>query len=295
MSRSTRYALYIAVLVLPFAVFLHLYSHLQLERISYHQTYQTADDEPVFPTFAAGTAGLNYRTAFSDILWVGAFLHRTEQAEVRRPAPGVTAYADAIIELDPYFHPLYSWHNTFRYTSQPAPTIEDRDEANRILATGLEYFPDDWKLARSLVINNANPRFDRTREQQIRDLEQAIHYAQLGAQAEDAGPEMTGLAINYQNRLAELRDDDESADDELSERTRDFLVGQYFAADDETQQEFIRNVLEHAGVDDELTDAINRHSREFQATRLDRYPYLTPELFAVIDSTLYQWHMRNAY
>lgn len=296
MSRSTRFSIYIALLLLPFILLLHLHSHLELERHHHHRTYKFADQPPLIPTNHVSTASLNYETALADILWVGAILYRTERSSIRRSAPGVTVYADAIIELDPYFHPIYRWHNTFRYRALSSPTREDRDEANRILATGLEFFSDDWSMARSLLVNYSNPLLERTDKDHIKDLEEAIYYARLGADMDGAPPEFVGLSINLQERLDRLRatvvDDDIEEPGPLTTEDREFLLRQYFASTDENQQNFLRRQLARYSEENLLLERIDEYTEDYRQLHQTRYPYLTPNLFLLVDSNLYLWHDR---
>lgn len=296
MNRRTRYKIYLTVLAVPFLVLLHLHTHLEMSVQQMHQRTILAE-EPRLPSPGQLDAlSLNYNTAVADMLWIGSILYSSARRIERQPRTGVTEYADGIIELDPHFRAVYGWHNAFRYGTASGRDLEDRREANRILKIGLDYFPDYWQLARAIVMNNhdARVRFGLEGREEIEILEEAVHYAELGAEIEDAPPVMTGLALNYRNRLEDARrqaDEDPGQTERTEPDTEElnFLVRRYFAADNDEQRRVLRHQLQQLGAEDELIERTTDYEQRFRNAHRTRFGYLPPDTAMLVDTSLYLW------
>lgn len=290
MNRRHRFQLYLAVLIVPFALLLHLNSLLELERHQTTRDIELADEYRLPSSNELAAASLNYRTATADLLWVGAILYASEQRQLRQPRRAITQYANAIIDLDPYFASIYYWHHAFRYEGEIDQTFEDLEEANRILAKGLEYFPDNWILARAIAMNHLGHRFERSREERIADLQEAVHYSRMAAEAEGAPPLMTGLAISFQRRLDRVQEGlPEHAgrtEAQLTPQELDFLLRRYFAAENDEERRRFRHHLMALGAEDEIVARATAYERHLLDIRLRRYPYLMPDLHLLVDSDL---------
>ena len=302
MNHRTRYIFYAAVAAIPFVLLLHLSSHLELERYQTTTRMAQFDDDRHIPSADdIATASLNYETAAADVLWLGMLFYASEQRTRRLPREDVTQYADAIIGLDPYYNPVYSWHNTFRYGTNYNPSYDDLQAANRILAEGLEYFPDQWGLARTIAINyhDAGRHFHLDDEKRIADLRDAIHYAEKGADIDGAPADLVGLAFNFRNRIERLRQGLPEYGDivdgqlEATDEELEFLLRRYFAADDDRQRESLRRQLLHMGAEEELVERISRYEREFRQMHRQRHGYLPADAYLLVDYALYDYSSRR--
>lgn len=274
------------------AVLLHLNTHLGLESHRYHREVQFADEDPLPSAGQIEATSINYTTAAADLIWLGAIFYTAERDEVRQPPRKITDYADALVGLDPTFHPIYFHHYAVRYDLMVNPNIEDRDEATRLLRTGLEYFPEDWKLAQAYALSFLGRRFDRDPDERVRDLESAVEYAERGADSPDAPPMMTGLAISLRRRLERARAE-ASGEDEIDQETTpdeiDFLVRRYLSANDERQKRQIEGKLRQAGAASQMLELTAKFEDKFRDAHHRGYPYLHPDLFTLVDANLYRW------
>lgn len=299
LNRKRRYLCYLAmVVVITWLLLGHLWTHLELER--YQNTRFSATDHHHNVPSAANIRAfsLNHETAGADILWLGMLFYASDRRAERLPRSAVTDYADSIVELDPHNAPTYHWHNAFRFGTSISPDDHDLQEANRLLAEGLEYFPEQWQFARSIAINNhsARHRLHRPPSKRLEDLEQAVHYARKGAEIEDAPPEMTGLALSLRDRLDRLRhhveDSPQTAYDDtgISETELNFLFRRYFTADSEQQRNQIRAHLFELGVEEALVEELSNHQHRLSENHRERYAYLPPDAYLMVDTGLYRWH-----
>ena len=297
MSMQSRVYIYLALALLPFILILHLNAHLELERHTYHHRHIDLSDDPLpFSSDEVLAASLNYSTAAADILWIQSLMYRSDRRAIRQPPRQITAYTDAIIDLDPYFHPVYGWHNTFRFRALPDPTLEDLTEANRILEKGLKYFPADWQMAQTLAINLNQNRYDLNAEERLKQLNVAYKYTRQASQLDNAPPQILGLALNFRRRIFNLeegrpeRGDIVDGELQLGADELEFLIHQYFTADDPQNQRFLRFQLASMGAEEELLEQIDAYERKLRRHHLLSYPYVTPEFLAVVDVDLYLWH-----
>ena len=297
MPSSRRIKIYLVVLTLPFLILLSLNSHLEMERHTYYHRHLDLSDNPLpYSSEEVRGASLNYSTVASDLLWLQSLIYRSDRRAIRQDSRYITAYADAIIDLDPYFHPIYDWHNTFRYRAVPSPTLDDLNESNRILQNGLHYFPNDWRLAQTLAINLNNNQFDLPDEDRLEQLRVANEILEEASQLDDAPPQLLGLALNFRRRIFNLeegrpeRGDIVDGELQLGADELEFLIHQYFTADDPQTQPFLRFQLASMGAEEELLEQIDAYERKLRRHHLLSYPYVTPEFLAVVDVDLYIWH-----
>lgn len=299
MKQRSRFKLYVVITSLPLFLLLHLSSHLELTTRQYQRDVPIGDN-PHLPTSSElAVASLNYRTAATDLLWLRAVLYTSEQRLLRKPPEELTHYANAIIDLDPYFYPIYYHHYSFRFEHHLNPTHADLKASNRILTTGLDYFPEAWKLARALMLSYLHPGIERTDEQRIAELEQAIYYARLSIETGETPDIMTSLTISFRNRLAHLLEDNSNVDsadpsNQLSSEEVDFFVRQYFTADDK-QRHVIFGHLRSLGAEEDFLERIEQFETRFRVVHHHSFPYLSPELFLLVDSNLYVWHDQGEF
>lgn len=102
--------------------------------------------EPYAPSAAAAPiVTLGYREAAADLLWIR---FRGYFGGWQATSNGIAGLVDAIVALDPKFHPIYE-HGA-RALSMP-DVVEDVKQASylhaiEVLDRGMTEFPDDWKL-----------------------------------------------------------------------------------------------------------------------------------------------------
>ena len=290
MSLNTRILGYLTVLTLPFVILVHLNSKLEMERFQNTQEIQLDDQQLLPNTEEIAAWSLNHKTAAADMLWLGAILYSSERRQMRLPRQGFTEYADRIIELDPHFHPIYYHHYSIRFELAVNPQREDLEAANRVLIAGLEHFPDDWQLARALTLNHIGRRFVTDDDEYIANLEQALRFAQIGAEAPDAPPEMTGIAISVRNRLhrerSKQQEESEAAHTQASPDEIEFFLRRYIAARSEGQRRTLRNYLRHMDAEDQLVERILEYEDQLRDSHRERYRYLPLELYLLIDFDL---------
>ena len=292
MRRHPRFWLYAALLLLPFWLYFYLSSHLELERFQLQQEHQFRDI-PNLPTGPeAAAASLNYRSAAMDILWMGSILYTSEQLRLRRPARGMTAYADAIAYLDPNFSPIYYRHYAIAFDHLADPTLDDLHDNIRILEQGLQLYPHNWRLTQAYVLSHL--RLFRQMEPHIalEGLESAHDVLADTISAGDPPPIATLLLLTVRRYKSDLRSqiDGTSTDDTIIDPVEiDFYIAQYFRLD-EGQRERIRIQLAALGAEEDLLEQIDAYERDFRRVHLLHYPYLSSDLFTLVDVDLYLWH-----
>jgi hypothetical protein len=236
---------------------------------------------------------LNHRTAASDLVWIHTIFYTAEQMIRRQTASDITLFADSLIALDPHFEPIYAWHNSTRMLVNRLPTHEDVAEANRILRTGLDYFPDNWWFARSIVANHLGNHFPRSPEQRLEDLEEAAHFARVGSQIPGAPPEMTLLATSFQRRVARARanlhEGGRDGDVEGSPEEIAFLIERYFSSHDQRTREFLHRRLVEIGAEEQVVSLTRVLGEQFESQHRRRFPYLSTNLCTAVDPELYLW------
>ena len=292
MRQHSRFALYTALVLLPFWLYFHLSSHLELERFQIQKDHQF-QDMPNIPTGPeAATASLNYRTAATDILWLASILYTSEQLRLRRPARGITSYADAIIYLDPNFSPIYYRHYSIRFDHLSNPTVEDLHNNIRILEQGLQLYPHNWRLTQAYVLSHFRIFRQLDLPIALDGLESAQKVLTDTISAGDPPPIATLLLLTVRRYKSDLRSqiDGTSTDDTIIDPVEvDFYISQYFRLNEEQRQR-IRLQLASMGAEEELLEQIDAYERQFERQHILSFPYLSADLFSYVDVDLYLWH-----
>ena len=123
---------------------------------------------------------LGYREAAADLIWMRALVYYGEEFEHQGQVRYAIDYAEAALELDPYFRAVYSW---IRVASAYHPTgiaIDDIRRSIAIMESGVALFPDDGQLAwqtGAQILYEYLP--------QLKGTERAKEKARLQAHAED--------------------------------------------------------------------------------------------------------------
>ncbi|WP_146618171.1 hypothetical protein [Lujinxingia litoralis] len=290
LSPPIRRALGLSALVLTLLAFLHLGLTLTLESTTRRVTHSASYVLPPASTIAV--ASLNHRAAAADLIWVNAIQYGASRYLSRRSASEATDFAHTIIDLDPRFQPVYTWHNAARTLSTPSVTPDDIAQANVILQRGLKTFPDEWEFARAIAANHIGHTYERPPEEHLADMEEAYTYAKMASEIPEAPPEMLLLATSFQRRVVRARARVEGRDLEEHELQASpeeiaFLMKAYFAAGDPDQQNFLLRRLYELGAGRELVARIEAYQQAFERDHRRR-DYLPPDVFALSDPGLYR-------
>lgn len=300
MSRRVRwkkiqgYVLLPGALLLAVVALLHLTLSLDMERNKRPHVYENKYLLPNSEVIAATT--LNHKTAAASLIWLSGVQHVGASYVARRGSRDVTRYAHTIIDLDPYFYKVYSWHSGARISLAGKPQLEDIDAANDILKQGLSYFPQDWRLPYEVTSNYIGFEFIQhlDRSKRLEQVEDAYEHASRGSMMPGA-PDVLGLlASSFQRKTARMRAghaENERVDADLSDGDKELLARLYLTSDAKHVRELALARLERAGGAEELT----RQIRHFRTVMEDCWSaselgYLPPSVFVQVDNRLQACH-----
>lgn len=275
------------------SIYFFLSSHLELTLYRYNLPGKAASAYILPSASTIQATSLNYKTAAADLLWINTILYTADHAARTRKPAEITDFADTLITLDPYFYPIYRWHSSARIAMNRHLTYEDVFEANRVSKVGMEHFSNDWQLPFSIAANHIGVRYERSPQEQIADLEEAYNHARIASKKPNAPDHLLLLATGLQRRLVRLRarhsedPDSETLSQKLSPEELDFLFQSYFQAQDEARQDFLLYRLQELGVEAELLEKIDEYDRNFRKEHLRSAPYLSSDLFSLVENSLY--------
>ncbi len=96
---------------------------------------------------------LGHREALAGLIWLKALVYFGEELVHRGNVANLYRYADAMLELDPYFKKAYQWVASGAIYRTGDVSVEDARKAIRYLERGVRYLPDDGQLAWDLGAN----------------------------------------------------------------------------------------------------------------------------------------------
>ncbi|QDG49939.1 hypothetical protein FIV42_04050 [Persicimonas caeni] len=258
-SKIVRKTASFAMLVLLVIGLLHLKVSLEVERNYRPYIFDARYDLPGPKILRA--ASLNYRTAAASLVWVRGVQHFAQTFVARRASDDVTQYAQTLVELDPYFYKVYSWHSAARMLAAGYPTPADTEAANDLLEVGMGYFPRDWRLPHEAAANYIGFTRGVDRPTRLRQLERGIGFAEAAAARPQSPDSMIFLAIRFREKLARLRNESNSAASAAVDRIDpEMLVRLYFLAQSQMARESLFNRLRRANATDQLTSSLRAYA-----------------------------------
>jgi tetratricopeptide (TPR) repeat protein len=111
-----------------------------------HEVKETSDVYPFPPPPVLRLATLGYVAATTDILWGKLLVENGSHWSEHRSFPDLEHYLDAIIALDPAFHPFYEYVDSLLCYRPIHGTESDAREARAYLEAGTKILPDDAEV-----------------------------------------------------------------------------------------------------------------------------------------------------
>ena len=213
---------------------------------------------------------LGYREALADLIWIRAVIFAGERSGATNYG-WIMEYLEAIYTLAPQFRKPYAWGGVaFIYSGENI----DRnmvDRAIELYRRGVAHFPEDHELlfALGMLLTRdvqSVPGYDQVEREQAMDEGAALIRK---AAAFGAPPLVRQLAATLIS---------EGGADQLAVQ---FLESQLLQAEDEDHRRLLRRKLE-AIVGESGFESIERLRQEFEAERMANYPYVPPDLYALI-------------
>jgi hypothetical protein len=260
-SKLVRHALTGATLVALVLGLLHLKVSLDVGRDYRPSIFDASYDLPSARVMRAAT--LNFRTAAADIVWVSGVQFVARSLVSHRTADDVTYYARTLIELDPYFYKVYSWHSAARMLTAGYPSPDDIEAANDVLEMGMKYFPQDQRLPQEAVANYIGFNKGVDRSTRMKQLERGIGFADQAAARSNGEAIPLFLGVRFREHLARLkRESDEPASQEadIPNADPDMLVRLYFQARSKLVRESILSRLQQAQDSSKLTAKLSTYA-----------------------------------
>lgn len=283
-TKTVRYSLTAAVIILGLLGYLHLKLSLDIARTQRPYIY---DNQYLLPSSTIiKAASLNYKTAASDLVWIGAVLHVADSHISKRKAPDSTLYTRTIIDLDPLFYKVYEWHAAARMMVSGYPSEADIDAANDILKVGMTYFPYQWQLPYGVVANYIGFSGDLDPETRLKQLEDGARHAEIAASLPGAPDYLPLLATSFHRKVANLRAGQAENAAQAADATPEeieFLARLYLQSDNESTRALIAQRLESYGEADYLLKRVADYQKAFQQAHKNGLDYLTPDMFTLID------------
>lgn len=278
-----------ALVILGLLSYLHLKLSLDVAR---NQRPYIYDNQYILPSSdVIQASALNYKTAASDLVWIGAVLHVADSHISHRKAPDATLYTRTIIDLDPLFYKVYEWHAAARMMVSGYPSEADINAANDILKAGMTYFPYRWQLPFGVVANYIGFSGNLDPETRLKQLEDGARHAEIAAQLPGAPDYLPLLATSFHRKVANLRAGQQENAESSAEATPEeleFLARMYLQSDTESTRAFIAQRLESYGQADYLLKRVADHQKAFHSAHKNGRNYLTPGMFTLIDSQAQQ-------
>jgi hypothetical protein len=273
-----------AILVALVLGFLHLKVSLDIERNYRPYVFDASYDLPGPSVLRSAT--LNFRTAAADLVWVKGVQFVASSVVAHRTADDVTHYADTLIDLDPYFYKVYSWHSAARMLAAGYPSPKDIEAANDVLKRGMKYFPHDWHLPQEAVANYIGFNEGVARGTRIRQLERGIEFADQAAARSNGRQVPVFLGVRFREHLARLKresgqDDSEAAD--VPDADPDMLVRLYFQANSKIVRDSLLSRIKRSrrasNLAARLQDYAERQTSWYESSAIS---YVPLELFSTL-------------
>lgn len=223
------------------------------------------------PASTLRLASLGHTELFADLLAIRTNVYFGEQLADKGAHRWLDYYLDAIVELDPYFEPIYLRGATMLVYNGRQMSLEMFEKADALLARGLQVFPGSWELwfqrGFNLAFEMAKlvPADSPRRAQWLREGTEALRRSTLFAGVPPHLPSLVArmlteqgereLAIQHLERAHAITNDPNArAQIELKLHA---LMGEHVRASYATESERLRRLVE------------------------ERYPY-APEAFSLI-------------
>jgi hypothetical protein len=219
-------------------------------------------------------------------VWVSGVQFVAKSVVAHRTADEVTHYARTLIELDPYFYKVYSWHSAARMLAAGYPSPEDIEAANDVLEFGMRHFPQDSQLPQEAVANYIGFNRGVDRDTRMSQLQRGIFFADEAAARSNGQEVPVFLAARFRQRLADMRREsgESSAQPaEMPDADPEMLVRLYFQADSKLVRDSLLNRLQRAEGSPKLTERLRAYSEQQNAWYEDStMSYLPRDLFATV-------------
>jgi tetratricopeptide (TPR) repeat protein len=237
----------------------------------HHESQRYEDAYYLPPSEWLPLMSLGYRSAAADLLWCRTLIYIGEQFMRRGMQRHATAYADAIITLDPAFKAPYSWPATVALYRPGKFVLKDVLDAAEYTRRAVKRWPDDGELAWDLgsvlrfevLPHVKDPALQEKLEREAADL--LSRAAVLGA-----GPPW--LALNSSQLLAKLG---------KKEQAIRHLEEVYGTVQDPDAKAQIAEQLA-ALRSQTYSEAVRAANEQFAVERRRSFPYLSPTAFFVV-------------
>ncbi|MDH5671678.1 MAG: hypothetical protein OEZ06_05975 [Myxococcales bacterium] len=214
---------------------------------------------------------LGHREALADLLWLRALIYFGDEVVNRGGLHNLHNYADAILELDPFFRRVYTWVSAASLYRPLANTAADARQAIAYLERSTRYFPDDgelaWELGASYVYELV-PLLDDPAE--IREARRkGQEHLELAA-LRGAGPPW--LALSNSTQLGRLG---------MRQRQIDHLQEIYGQISDPQLKKQVEAALASL-VSRQHAETMRRAHDELELERKANFPFLSLALYLLV-------------
>ena len=216
---------------------------------------------------------LGHREALAGIVWLNALIYFGEEIMHRGQVKHLYAYADAIIELDPYFKRAYQWVATCALYRTGEITGADAERAVGYLEAAVEHFPDDGQLAWDLgsqYIYELVPMLSDP-EAKAEARRRGVEHLRVAA-LRGAGPPW--LVLSASSEFARLGH---------TEQQIRYLEEVYPQVDDPRIRQHIEASLARLR-SEAHAEALRRTDEQVEAARRRDFPYLDTTLYLLVGS-----------
>jgi hypothetical protein len=223
------------------------------------------------PTWLA-VFSLGHREALADLIWLRSLIYFGDELMHRGPVEHLYNYADAMLNLDPYFKKVYEWVSSCALYRTGDVTAKDAQKAIAYLEQGVRLFPDDGELAWTLGADYLYelPPLLRDHPDQVAEAKRrGLEHLKV-ASLRGAGPPW--LALTTAGELGRLGQREQQIA-HLQE-----VYAQISDPNVKAQIEARLSELRSAT----YAEALRRTNEELQAAWLRDFPYIDQELYLLV-------------
>jgi tetratricopeptide (TPR) repeat protein len=216
---------------------------------------------------------LGYREALAGYVWMRTLIYFGDEMVHRGKTKYLYTYADAMLELDPFFAKAYRWIATTGAYRAYGNGLPDIKRSIQYLERAARIFPDDgeiaWDLA-SFYLYELKPHLKDKKEREAANRK-GLEHLQV-AVLRGAGPPW--LALNTASQLEEMGQ---------REQQIAFLQEAYGQVSSDDVRLRIEQELAHLQ-SASFAEAFTREQAQAEAARKRDYPYLDMDLFLQVGS-----------
>ncbi len=214
---------------------------------------------------------LGYDQAAADLMWLRSIGYFARHFNSDRNYPWLEFLLDQVIALDPKFRRVYHWAGANVLYGQQF-TNPNVLRSSRFYELALQHFPDDYEAAYRLGLNYYIEMKSNDPDELRGYKEKGLGYLELAANIQGAPANLRSLVASISRKLGK------------EQVALQYYIDQYIQTDDPGTRIFLKNRIEEIRRKTSETDDFTKEAMDFQARWQQRFPYLSPTLFTLIDS-----------